>query len=82
MSGTLVRIIEEVKALSPEERRELEVVLRDLDSHPARPLSEEQLLQKMAADGRVTLPSRPLQRVTPVPCTGKPVSEIIIEERR
>lgn len=46
----------------------------------------EDLLLALAASGKVTPPKpytdeRPYERRTPVPITGKPVSEIMIEQR-
>jgi hypothetical protein len=46
----------------------------------------ERLLQALATSGKVALPQtctgeKPYVRHTPVPSTGKPVSEIVIEQR-
>jgi len=46
----------------------------------------EDLLKVLAASDKVTLPrpfagEKPYERSTPVPITGKPVSEIVIEQR-
>jgi hypothetical protein len=46
----------------------------------------ERLLQALTTSGKVTLPQtytgeKPYVRHTPVPITGKPVSEIVIEQR-
>jgi hypothetical protein len=49
-------------------------------------VQQEQLLQVLAASGKVTLPQpytgeKPYVRGTPVPITGKPVSKIVSEQR-
>ncbi len=49
----------------------------------ARPTSLDARLAKLAAQGLVTLPARsPLRRVRAVRVSGRPVSKIIIEDRR
>jgi putative transposon-encoded protein len=49
-------------------------------------VSQKQLLQALAATGKVEIPKpytgqKSYVRHTPVPITGKPVSELIIEQR-
>jgi prevent-host-death family protein len=45
--------------------------------------SLEARLAQLAAQGRVTLPKRkPISRVRPVKVPGKPMSQIILEDRR
>ena len=46
------------------------------------PPTEEEFARKLAAKGMVSLPMSRPGPVSPVPITGKPVSEIIVEERR
>jgi len=51
-----------------------------------RMVLRENLLQVLAASGKVVLPKpytgkKPYVRHTPVPITGKPVSELVIEQR-
>jgi hypothetical protein len=52
-----------------------------------RPIKDEQksdaALNRMADEGLVTLPSRkgPLPRFEPVPITGKPLSQTLIDDR-
>lgn len=78
MTVAVERIIEEAKRLSAEERHDLEEALRELD----KPTAEEDVMLRLAAEGIVTIPVRPLSSAKPVPVSGKPVSEILIEERR
>lgn len=65
----------------------LELGLQTWQEQESPPQSERQrLLQVLAASGRVSLPKpyageEPYVRRTPVPTTGKPVSEIVIEQR-
>lgn len=47
--------------------------------------SRERLLQVLAASGKIEMPrpytgEKPYVRHTPVPITGKPVSELIVEQ--
>jgi hypothetical protein len=82
MTATLRKIVEEVKALGQEERRELKTLLQELEAERPGVITEEEFARKLAAKGMVSLPTGPRRPVTPVPITGKPVSEIIVEERR
>lgn len=46
-------------------------------------VSLEARLARVAAQGLVTLPTRkPLRRVRPIKTSGKPLSKIIVEDRR
>ena len=82
MTTAVKKIIEEVKALTPAERRELEAALEDA-AHPKPTASpEDEVLQRLAAQGIITLATRPLGEASPVPITGQPVSEILIADRR
>ncbi len=66
----------------------LELGLLEWESQAqSAPLTEQDaLLQVLAESGKVELPkpynaNRPYKRRTPVPITGKPVSELVIEQR-
>ncbi len=53
---------------------------------PAQPTDRERLLWVLTASGKVKIPQpypggRPYIRHTPVPITGRPVSELLIEQR-
>lgn len=80
-------IVKQIKKLSPSEQQELRTVLDSLLA-PASSLSEEEFHQRLAAEGRLSVPSpearsRAVRRsFKPVPVKGKPVSETLIEERR
>lgn len=57
---------------------------REQDEHQSQ--QQEQLFQILATSDKVTLPKpytgeKPYVRQTPVPITGKPISEILIEQR-
>ena len=57
---------------------------REQDEHQIQ--QQEALSQILAVSGKVTLPKpytgeKPYVRHTPVPITGKPISEILIEQR-
>ncbi len=82
MSPMLKKVIEEVKALSAEDRRKLQAEIQAMNNGPSKTMTEEELLRKMEAEGVLRRATRPLPDFTPVLCKGKPVSETIIEERR
>jgi len=84
-TANLARVLEEVKALTPDEQRQVRELL---DSLLAPPMTEEVFEQYLLAKGVISeIPPRILDPVfeqnrQPVEIEGKPVSEIIIEERR
>jgi hypothetical protein len=81
MTAALRQVIEKVKALSPDERNELKDLMRNMPELSAG-TGEQALARRLATEGRLTLPTGNLAPVAPVPATGKPLSEMIIEERR
>jgi hypothetical protein len=86
-TATVTNIVKQIKKLSPTEQRELRTVLDSLLA-PVPSLTEEEFHQRLAAEGRLSVPSpearsRAVRRsFKPVPIRGKPVSETIIEEHR
>jgi hypothetical protein len=89
LSATLDKIIEEVRALSPEEQRQLREQLDAiLPSSPTEDEIEDEFERELMAEG-VLGEVKPLPdddpefyAYKPVTVTGKPISEMIIEERR
>jgi hypothetical protein len=88
MSSTLDKIIEEVRALPPEEQRQLREKLNEIIPSPTNEELEDALERELVAEG-VLGEVKPLPNddpefyaYKPVTVTGKPVSETIIEERR
>jgi hypothetical protein len=81
------KVVEEVKALSPAEQRQLWSIL-DTIVAGAAPLTEDEFAHKLVEFGilsEVKLPITdftPYQNRQPVKTTGKPLSEVIMEERR
>lgn len=86
MSATLDRIIEEAKELTLEELQQLRATVDSLLAETAQPLmSEDQFAKHLAAKGIITLPESADEGEDdwePVEATGKPLSEMIVEERR
>ena len=86
-TAAVTNIVKQIKKLSPSEQQELRAVLDSLLA-PAPSRTEEEFHQRLAAEGRLSVPppaarSRAARRsFKPVPVRGKPVSETIIEERR
>lgn len=85
-SANLQRLLDELKTLSPAERRELRELL---DAWPPPPQTkEDELDQRLWLDGvisRVPELARPSSRPAKRPLvevSGKPLSETIVEERR
>jgi hypothetical protein len=92
-STSLEKVIEEVKALTPGERRQVRELIDSLPENPAETqeelLSPEDLLERRLLDRGVIseIPKRNFDPDTykefePIEVKGKPVSETIIEERR
>jgi hypothetical protein len=83
--SNLDRVIEEVKALTPDEQGKLRELL---DRLLAPQMTEEEFHQRLLERGVIGhIPPRIIDPVfeanrKPVEIEGKPVSEIIIEERR
>ena len=88
MNQALERIIEEVKALSGAERRQLAALLQDIDGPAPGASAESELEGKLAAEGWLSLPeppspdSPPFEFGAPLTTPGRPLSEVLIEERR
>jgi hypothetical protein len=86
-TAAVTSIVKQIEQLSPAEQQEVRTALDALLT-PAPSLTEEEFHQRLAAEGRLSVPSpearsRAARRpFTPVPIRGKPVSETIIEERR
>lgn len=82
------RLFEEVRALTPEEQRSLRNLVDQLLASSGPRTAEEELEQRLLAKGIINrIPSRVRDadfyaNRKPVEVEGKPVSEIIIEERR
>lgn len=82
------KIVEEVKALSPAEQRQLRALLDALLAPPAPQLSEEAFARTLVDAGVLSEGKPPITDFTPyqhrrpVASTGKPLSEVILEERR
>ncbi len=89
MSTTLDRIIEEVRALPSDEQRQLVEQLNAIvSSSPTEDEIEDAFERELAAEGIIGKP-KPLDTnaaefyaYKPITVTGKPLSEMIIEERR
>jgi hypothetical protein len=89
-STSLEKVIEEVRALTVEEQRKVRELINSLLEAPAeesRELSPQDLLQRrMLERGAISeIPRRDASQYEdfePVEVKGKPLSEIIIEDRR
>jgi hypothetical protein len=87
-TSNLDQVIEAVKALTPAEQRKLREWLDGLLAPPAPQMTEEEFEQHLLAKGIISeIPPRIIDRVfeqnrKPIEIEGKPISEIIIEERR
>ncbi len=81
------RLLEEARALTPEERRELGELLRQQAESERTAGQEQRLDQLLLSRGIVRTKSRGkdpsrFNRWQPVRLEGKPLSDTIIEERR
>jgi hypothetical protein len=86
MSATLDKIIEEVRALSPEEQRQLVEQLNAIvPASTSDAELEEEVERKLSAEGLVRVPTGhrpPIGEFKRINVGGQPISEMIIEERR
>lgn len=91
MSADVERVLNEIKALTPEEQQQVRAALDTmLPVTPGPQMTEEEfelmLVQKGILGGRRRAPSpeeiESFRSYRPVEVKGKPVSETIIEERR
>ena len=87
-TGRLDRVFEEVKLLTPDEQRNLRDMVDELLAASAPTMTEDEFEQRLLKKGIISrIPPR-IRDATfyaqrkPVKVEGKPVSEIIIEERR
>lgn len=87
-SANLEKVIEEVKALTPSERRRVRELIDSLLEQAVSMSPEDLLDQTLLEAGVISeIPPRitdftPYQNRKPVEVKGKPLSETIIEERR
>jgi len=83
---TLHQVLEQVKMLTPDEQRELREILDFVLASHDNEVTEELFERMMAEKGIMTVPppNSPVRSENwkPVEVKGKPVSEILIEERR
>ncbi len=91
MSTTLDKIIEEVRALPPDELQQVRELVDSLLSEPAEPkMTEDEFAHYLAAKGVISLPEASNRKdaqaqfddYEPITVTGQPLSEMIIEDRR
>jgi hypothetical protein len=87
-SKTLLKILEEVRTLTPDEQGQLRHALDRLLANPETLTAEEKVERLLFEQGllseikpRVIDPARYRDR-KPIEVKGKPISEVIIEERR
>ena len=82
------KVIEEVKALSPGEQRKLRTLLDEFPASADAPMTEDEFVHKLVEFGVLSEVKPPItdlapyQNRQPVDTTGKPLSEVILEERR
>jgi hypothetical protein len=91
MSSTLDKIIEEVRALQPEELQQVRELVDSLLSEPSEPkMTEDEFAHYLAAKGVISLPEASSHEdaeaefndYKPITVEGQPLSEMIIEDRR
>ncbi len=88
MSATLEKVIEEARALTPVELQQLRALIDSLLAESGPAMTEDEFEDHLAAKGIIA----PIDRSgdedlgdedwEPITVTGKPLSEMIIEERR
>jgi hypothetical protein len=87
-SANLNKVLEQVKALSAEEQRQLRELLDVLLAPSATPPTEDEFERALVTAGLLSVPKlqdldvEQYRQYKPVTVQGKPVSETLIEERR
>jgi hypothetical protein len=87
ITSNLDQVIEEVKALTPDDQRKLRAMLDDLLA-PALRMTEEELEQRLLAKGIISDIPPPITDLTPfenrklMEVKGEPLSKTVVEERR
>jgi len=87
-TANLDRVIEEVKALTPDEQKQLREMLDVLMVKSAPPMTEDEFERRLLEKGIISRIPPPITDLTPyrdrklIEVKGKPLSETIIEERR
>ena len=82
------KVVQEIKALSPAEQWQLRALLDTLLAPTAAPMTEDECAHKLVEFGVLSevkppiIDFAPYQNRQPVETTGKPLSEVILEERR
>jgi hypothetical protein len=82
------KVLEEVKALSSAEQRQLRTLLDTFLASADTPMTENEFAHKLVAFGVLSEVKRPItdlapyQNRQPIETTGKPLSEVILEKRR
>ncbi|OLE52537.1 MAG: hypothetical protein AUG51_17290 [Acidobacteria bacterium 13_1_20CM_3_53_8] len=90
MSADVERVLNEIKALTPEEQQQVRAALEKMVAETTKPqITEEEFMQHLLAKGIISeIPSpteadiEAFRDFKPIKVTGKPISETIIEERR
>ena len=86
--GQFEKVVEEVKALTPVEQQQLRAWLDTLCAPALALMTEEAFAYEMCEAGLLSEVKPPMTDFTPyqhrqpIETTGKPLSEVIIEERR
>ncbi len=87
----LEKVIEEVKTLAPDELHQVREMVDFLLDERAKPqMTEDEFARHLAAKGVISLPERATGEdaaaefagYRPITVAGRPLSEMIIEERR
>ena len=84
----LAKVIEEVKTLSPAEQRKLRTWMDTFLTTADVPMTEGEFVYQLAEFGVLSEVKPPITDLAPyknrqpVDTTGKPLSEVILEERR
>jgi hypothetical protein len=82
------RLVEQVKALTPDEQRNLRDIVDELLAKSAPQMTEDEFEQRLLEKGTISRIPAPITDLTPyrnrklIEVKGKPLSETIIEERR
>ena len=87
-NATIERVLEEVRALTPGEQRQVHTLLNSLLENPHPKTTEDEFLQMLLQKGIINNIPTPADdadeddEFEPIEVQGQPLSETVIEERR
>jgi prevent-host-death family protein len=80
--GRYLRAVRQGKTLIVTDRGKAVAKVSPPDAEPESAATLDEIFKKLEADGLIRLGKRPLKKFKALPYSGKPASEMIIEDRQ